>query len=177
MLLVSDQYNHRVQALRAADLVHLYSFGSQGSGPGQLNNPFSVCASGDLVHVADCGNRRVSTFRLDGTFVRFSSQLPGTPSGICVSSSGEWLCVAENETHRVHVLRSADLALVRSIGTLGSGTAQLRSPHGLCLSHDDTLLFVADAANNRVQALRFVDGAHVRSIGSHGSDAAQFDCP
>ena len=177
VLLVSDSCHHRVQALRVVDLAHLYCFGSEGSGPGQLQYPCGVCASGDFVHIADHMNKRVSAFLLDGTFVRCSSRLPGRPTGICVSASGEWLCVADDDRHRVHVLRAEDLALMRSIGTEGSGAAQFSHPRGVCLSPDDTLVFVADQGNHRVQVLRFLDGAHVRSIGSIGSGPAQFIFP
>ena len=177
VLLVSDFTNHRVQALRADNLTHLHSFGSKGSGPGQLNYPWGVCASGDFVHIADFANKRAKTFRLDGTLICCSAELPGTPTGICASASGHWLCVAEATTHRVHVLHTADLVLARSIGSEGSGASQLHYPRGVCFSPSDELLFVADGYNHRVQAFRFFDGVHVRSIGSKGSGELQFDCP
>ena len=148
----SDYGNHRIVALRASDLEFLFSFGTYGSGDGQLSNPRFICTSGDLVICADKGNKRVQTFHAtDGAHVRTSHTLPGSPNGICASRSGEWLCVSDSDLHLVHVLRAADLKLVRSIGTKGSDPAQFKYPRGLSFSDDDVLLYCCDGGNHRVQ--------------------------
>ena len=47
-------------------------FGSEGSGPGQLNRPRGITidtAGTGLVYVSEYGNHRVSVFTSDGVFV------------------------------------------------------------------------------------------------------------
>ena len=172
---VSDNNNHRVQALHAVTLEHLFSFGNAV----QLDHPRGICSSGDHVFVADPFNRRIQTFRaVDGEFV-CSMPLPGRPFGVCASSTGEWLCVSESDSHSIHVLRASNGTLVRSIGSgPGGGEAQFHSPCGLSLSPEDELLFVADLSNHRIKVLRFADGAPVRTIGgSLGNVAGYFAFP
>ena len=48
-------------------------FGTEGSGPGQLNGPVGITidtAATGLVYVSEGGNSRISVFTSDGVFVR-----------------------------------------------------------------------------------------------------------
>ena len=118
-----------------------------------------------------------------GEFVRtFSSCCSGTgpfngPWGMCMSSNGELLFVADGVNHKVQLFRATDGSHVRTIGSKGSGDGQFKMPYFICLSHNDSLLFVTDSGNNRVQVLSASDGSHVRTIGSKGSDIGQFNDP
>eukprot|EP00058_Branchiostoma_floridae_P015336 XP_002600824.1 hypothetical protein BRAFLDRAFT_75885 [Branchiostoma floridae] len=69
-IIISDWDNHILKILDPAGR-HLFTCGSHGRGPGQLNVPYCVITdSEDSIIVADCGNSRVSVFSLDGTFIR-----------------------------------------------------------------------------------------------------------
>ena len=60
-----------VLAVAVHDGSFVRSFGSQGSGDGQLNGPYGLAVHGDCVYVAEYTNHRVSVFaRGDGKFVR-----------------------------------------------------------------------------------------------------------
>ena len=122
------------------------------------------------------GERVVSVVVRDGyrggEFVRaFGSEGIGAgqfnqPWGMCMSSDGDLLFVAEYGNHRVQVVRESDGSPVRSIGSQGSGAAQFIGPSFVYLSHDGSCLFVSDTYNHRVQVLRASDGSHVRTIGA-----------
>jgi len=64
---VADWGNDRVQKLSPTG-DHIATFGSSGSGDGQLTRPSSVAVDGDgNVYVADWGNNRVQMFASDGS--------------------------------------------------------------------------------------------------------------
>ncbi len=65
-VLVTDQDNHRVVSWRLSDGdgLRVVCGGVRGSGPGQLDQPTGVVASGDgALWVAEYGNHRLSLFR------------------------------------------------------------------------------------------------------------------
>ncbi len=65
-VLVTDYENHRVVSWRLSDGggLRVVCGGSQGSGPGQLSEPWGVVASSDgSLWVAERGNHRLSLFR------------------------------------------------------------------------------------------------------------------
>ena len=70
MILVSDWRNDRIQRF-TPDGDHLMSFGSSGSGNGQLNRPagIEVDFHGDI-YVSDRGNNRIQLFDPNGRYVR-----------------------------------------------------------------------------------------------------------
>ena len=70
-LFISDGYgNSAIHRLRA-DGVHIQSWGSDGTGPGEFNLPHNIVIHPDLdkVIVADRENSRLQLFTLDGVFV------------------------------------------------------------------------------------------------------------
>ena len=82
--------------------------------------------------------------------------------------------VSDYGNHRVQVF-SQDGSFVRSIGSCGTGDAQLFNPQGLACATDGTL-FVSDYGNHRVQVFA-QDGSFVRSIGSRGTGDGQLFNP
>ena len=65
-VLVTDDQNHRVVSWRLSDGggLRVVCGGVQGSGPGQLSQPWGVVASDDgSLWVAEDGNHRLSLFR------------------------------------------------------------------------------------------------------------------
>ena len=65
-LYVGECWGYRIQILNP-DLSYFGSIGSQGRGPGQMNQPWDIaCDSANNVYVTDKGNNRIQVFTEDG---------------------------------------------------------------------------------------------------------------
>ena len=75
------------------------------------------------------------------------------PYGVCMSSSGDELIVADTNNYRLQVIRAADGAHVRTRGTTnaGAGDAHFNLPFHVCAQNGE--MFVADTSNKRVLVL------------------------
>lgn len=104
------------------------SVGRKGSGPGEFEGLGTVGVIGDSIAAFDWNLRRISTFALDGTFLRSAQlQFPsGSPRPIGMFADGRWLCAtnmvfapAEMSTVRrdtsAYYVFGADGALVDSL--------------------------------------------------------------
>ena len=151
---VADSYNHRVQILHP-DLRFFSSFGSWGSGPGQLKTPRDVAFdSANNVYVTNWGNSRIEVFTEKGEFLRQigrrgagKGELSG-PAMITVNSE-DIIFVTEYENHRVSVFTNQGIYLT-SFGTRGSGAQQFNFPYGIAVDKSG-MVCVCDCDNNRVQ--------------------------
>ena len=152
------------------------TFGSEGSGNGQFNNPRGICISpdGEYLYVADSSNNRVQVLRAsDGECIRIIDEVPGhfnSPSFVCLSHN-DTLFVTDAWRHYIEVFRASDGSHIKGFGS----RAPLNYPSGICLSLDNQNLFVAD--QERVQVLHAEDGAFMRMIGSNGNGPDQYDLP
>ena len=81
--------------------------------------------------------------------------------------------VSDYGNHRVQVF-SQDGSFVRSIGSCGTGDAQLFNPHGISIANG--LVAVADCGNHRVQVFS-QDGSFVRKFGAQGVEEGLFNNP
>jgi DNA-binding beta-propeller fold protein YncE len=111
------------------------SFGSPGSGAGQLLEPTGVAvdeSNGDVL-VADTGNDRVVRFDEDGNFIStWGRGVDQTDSGdICTAASGD-LCGA---------------------GSAGEQAGAFDAPRGIGVDPATGSVYVQDGGNNRVQKL------------------------
>lgn len=87
-IFVADQYNNRVQVLDPNGKP-LYTFGSAGSGPGQLLQPIGIEVDDqDNVYVADSINSRVQVFDKNGKFLTSYGQPALDASGKPVAPPG-----------------------------------------------------------------------------------------
>ena len=69
-IFVSDYSYHQIHVFDV-QRKHVKTFGGQGTGPGQLSNPYGLATGGDgLLFVANYYNHCVDIFREDSTFVR-----------------------------------------------------------------------------------------------------------
>ncbi|MFN6481857.1 MULTISPECIES: scytonemin biosynthesis PEP-CTERM protein ScyF [unclassified Nostoc] len=85
---VADQYNNRVQVLDPNGKP-LYTFGSAGSGPGQLLQPIGIeVDEQENVYVADSINSRVQVFDKNGKFLTAYGQPALDASGNPVAPPG-----------------------------------------------------------------------------------------
>ncbi len=156
----------------------LSTFGSAGTGNGQLNNPWGIArdANGN-VWVADTGNNRVEEFNSEGSFVRVAgtsgSGILQAPEDVTTDSAGNaW--VTDTQKSRV-VEFNASGVYVRAFGTAGTGNGQFNMPWGITVDSANHV-WVVDAGNDRVQEFT-TEGTFIRSFGSEGAGNGQFKAP
>jgi len=155
------------------------SFGTPGSGPGQLNTPHSIAsdAAGNL-YVADRGNRRVQVFDTEGKVLReikidipapagaqpaignpvapaTTGNLafqPGAPWAVCINPGpAQYLFVADAFPGRIYKV-TLDGRVVGMLGRAGKQPKQFGWIHEMaCPSENE--LYVAEVLNWRVQKL------------------------
>ncbi len=104
-----------------------FAFGSQGSGDGQFENPYSVAVgSGGKIYVTDTFNDRIQVFKPNGVFLSaFGSSGTGDgefslPQGIAVGGGGN-IYVADTVNNRVQVFRTPEPSSIIGLGILGGG--------------------------------------------------------
>ena len=156
------------------------TFGTRGSGNGQLLNAYGVTVDkDDNIYVADCSNNRIQQFSPKGEFVAAvggngSNQLQFyNPVGIVYNHRDNNLYVADNGNHRIQVL-TTDLKYVRSFGTQGSGNGQFQNPYNIAFD-DANNLYVTDFSNHCVQVLT-TEGQFLRTF-SQKAEGQQLNHP
>ena len=177
---VADLVNSRVVefASVAQDGGFIQSFGSAGSGSGQLNFPVGVAVdtgAGGGEIVADTQNNRLNLYSSGGVFVRSESSAGSgdgqvsLPHGLAVIPGGD-VYVADYGNNRIEEFTNIG-NFVRTFGSPG-----LSSPTAVGLNTANSLLYVADQNNNRI-AVFTTSGNFVTSFGSAGSGAGQMTGP
>ncbi len=164
----------------------LTSWGSYGSGPGQMDDPKGIAVDGaGNVYVADSYNHRVLVFDEQGDFLRqWGSQgnAPGQfqePWGIAVDGEGN-VYVADTWNHRIQKFDVLGRFLVQwgvfgdTTGVLGD-TEMLYGPRDVVVDGEGNVL-VSDTGNKRL--LKFTsEGRFTRQVGGAGSLNGQFREP
>ncbi len=164
----------------------LYSFGSFGSGDGQLNTPTgaAVDATGNIF-VAEFGNNRIQTFSPGGGFLRkWGSEGIGDgqfiqPRGI--EAAGGQVYVSDSSNG----LRGLTAKLIQvfnaagdfrfKFGTAGGQRGELNGPRGMTTDAAGNL-YVADSGNNKI--VKFTSqGGFLDEFGTFGSADGQFRSP
>jgi DNA-binding beta-propeller fold protein YncE len=156
------------------------SFGTAGSGPGQLNGPNGVVGAPDgTILVADTYNHRIQRFRSDGTYLSmFGSNGSGpgqfkSPIALATGADGT-IYVADHENHRVQRFDAAGNYL-NSWGTLGSSPGQFVFPSAIDLDADGNV-WVTDFGTDSAQKFS-PTGTLLGHVGGPGSAAGQFNDP
>ncbi|NBO53179.1 MAG: BspA family leucine-rich repeat surface protein, partial [Actinobacteria bacterium] len=179
---IVDQSNHRIQIWGVngfVSLVYMSSFGSYGSGNGQLYYPAAIAihpVSG-YIYVADAYNHRVQIFNSTGGYLlQFGSQGTGEGQfqfsrGIAFDASGNVYVVDQNN-NRVQKFTSAG-GYMSQFGSYGSGNGQFSSPRDIVIDANG-YIYVSDFGNNRIQVFTSA-GVYVSHVGSYGSGNGQFD--
>ena len=156
---IADHTHHQIHVFDE-QRKHIRSFGQQGSGSGQLQNPIGVVADAEgLVYVADCSNNRIKVFREDGTFVKQFGQLKH-PWNVTINNGK--LYVADFANNRI-VIFTLEGQLIRTIGSRGSGPGQINRPTAPAFSPDGDM-YVADKNNHRIQVFNSY-GVYLREFG------------
>lgn len=135
---------------------HTLTFGTRGSGNGQLNYP--ACVSIDAyanLYITDWNNNRVVKTNSEGEFISSFSATPGTsrptlkdPIGIAVSPRDE-IIVVDYGNHRI-VRFSLNGNVISDFGKLGAGNSEFRYPRGVWVTRDGNI-HIADFDNYRIQ--------------------------
>lgn len=156
--------------------------GTNGSGPGQFNQPseIDIAPDGTLL-IVDSGNDRIQRLSADGTFLAsYGSNGAGNgefdlPFGIAVADDGSFY-VSELFNHRVQHFAS-DGTYIAQWGAFGSTDGQFNEAAGIHIA-DNGDVIVADSNNHRLQ--RFTStGTHITNYGTGvaGSALGQFNTP
>lgn len=185
-LFVTDSSFHRILKFTSGGTL-ITSFGSQGSGAGQLNAPLGLAvAANGTVYVADNQNHRIQFFTETSPEVyQPAGTIGGPPSGsgdgqfnfprgIAFDSTGN-IYVADAGNHRIQKF-DINGTFVTKWGTLGSGLGQLFTP--LRLAVFGNAIYVVEAGNHRIQ--RFdLNGDNPQTWGGSGAGSGngQFNMP
>ncbi len=152
---------------------YLGSYGSYGTGSGQLREPadLKVDGSGDVL-IADSQNHRVLEFNSKGELLRTigsqgtgNGQFEDSVMGVAFDSKGD-IWATDSSANRVEEF-SPEGVFIKAIGSGGSGSEQFWVPEGLAFDSTGDL-YVADRGNNRVQEFN-PEGKYLKSITKIGN--------
>jgi DNA-binding beta-propeller fold protein YncE len=136
------------------DLIWQATWGGPGDAEGQFREPRDVAVSGDMVFVADTGNRRVQALGRDGTFrqVVTGGQEPfEEPLALGVDSQNR-LLVLDSLPGWIYRFAPGDLqagTAARSPDRFAGPSSQTFHPRGMTVLADDTVI-VADTGGARL---------------------------
>ena len=107
-LFISEYFGHRVSVYHKNG-GFLYSFGSQGSGPGEFECPDRICISQNgLVYVSDIDNDRIQVFQQDGHFVQeFGEETLVTPTGLALAGNDDYIVVASENGNKLSIFSTS----------------------------------------------------------------------
>ena len=172
-VLVAEQKGNCISVL-TPEGEKIHTFGTKGSGEGQLNRPRGIAVDrDDNIYVVDNYNHRIQKFTPTGKFIAAvgnygSNHLQFThPVGICFNQRNNNLYVCDQNNHRIQVL-TTDLIFVRYFGSDGSGNGQFLSPKYVAFD-DANNLYVTDYYNHRVQVFT-ADGQFLRAFTNKAND-------
>lgn len=150
VVFVSDTGNSRVQTFDV-DGTHLGSFGSAGTGDGELSAPGAIAVLDKKVYVADVGNARVAVFDAETGAWTHNFDAPGI-SGLDVSESGTvWITRTAANSVAAY---ATDGTLIGVTGSAGAGIGEFNAPVALALfdTHAETV-WIVDRGNGRIQTI------------------------
>lgn len=147
-LYVADLGNNAVKVLDPLTLRTLGAFGQD-----ELRAPHDVTFDVDgRLLVADSGNDRIVTYRVNGTGGTFIEEV------VAGLASPEGVAAARDGTVYVTNVRSHDVVAIKNgkrvahVGGSGRGPNQFDRPHDVAVAPNGRV-YVADPGNNRIQVL------------------------
>ena len=157
------------------------SFGSSGSGPGQMRYPsgVAVTATGDIL-VCDQINNRIQVFSPEGKTVKCVGTLGSghlqfqSPLYIAVHPHSRMVYVTDCSNHRVQILND-NLTFSSTFGSKGSGNGEFNRPYGICFDSTGNV-YVTERDNHRVQVFT-ARGEYIRQFGKKGGGEGELNEP
>ncbi len=179
---IVDPFEGKVRLDSASQIVG----GSEGAGPGQLQQPRNVAVAPDgRIYVADSGNHRIVVFNPDGSmpsewgeFGEAQGQF-NEPWGIAIAADGT-VYVADTWNHRIQAF-DAEGVPINSWGSFVSTEGGLGQPgvfwgpRGVAIDNNGNLL-VTDTGNKRVEVFD-PDGGFITQFGGGGVEAGFLEEP
>ena len=179
-IIVADFWGHCI-SIFSANGEKIKSFGSKGSGPGQLDHPHGVTMDGEgNILVCEYGNDRIQKFSSSGTVMKSvgthgSGPLQfNSPRGIAIHPHTNKVYVADTGNHRIQVLNE-DLTLSSSFGSNGSNSGQFSYPRDVTFDSDGNV-YVADTGNHRIQVFK-KGNRYLREFGKRGKEDGKLSGP
>ena len=145
VIYVAETNNHRIQKFTVS-AEYITTFGSNGSGNGQLYHPRGICVDFEgKVYVSEYSNSRVSVFGTDETFDHFITGNMSNPWGIAFDPVGN-LHVANHSLNNVAVFTPEG----KHVRNYGSG--YLQQPCGIAIDPEG-YVFVSEyrSTSSRLQ--------------------------
>ena len=177
---ITEDLFHRVRLFTALG-EQILSFGTKGTGPGELRHPAGVAVDAlDNIYVVDSGNNRIQKFSRNGEFIAVVGERGHkklqfkSPFGIDVDHVSGRVYVADVQNHRIQVLNE-DLSYSHQFGGKGKSKGQFKQPHDVAVSLNGNV-YVADSDNNRIQIFS-LDGQFIQQFGPEGKQESLFDRP
>jgi uncharacterized protein YjbI with pentapeptide repeats/sugar lactone lactonase YvrE len=167
------------------------TFGSYGSGPGQLQNPTGVAVdSAGNVYVADLSNFRIEAFAPDGSYLwatpgagyvysdmygaTFLSGFFSGPSSIAVNSTTGIVYALDPGNYRVESFSSSTGGFLDTFGSEGSGPGEFTQPESVAVDPNTGDVYVSDNATSQIEQFA-PDGSLLSEWGSSGSGPDEFE--
>jgi len=142
----------------------ILQWGSQGSGPGQFEEPADVAVDDEgNVYVADLGNKRVQKFDSNGKFLAAwtgGDEPFVEPLAVATGPNGE-IWVLDSYTNWVHRFDRGG----KWRGKVGGPESGFFHPRGLVVD-EGGVLYVADTGTSRV--VKYSEGLKIGEIGEIG---------
>ena len=179
-IIIVERQGHCI-SIFSANGEKIKSFGSQGSGPGQLHRPIDVTVDGQgNILVCDHDNCRIQKFSSRGTVMKLvgtrgSGPLQfNNPCGVAIHPQTNKVYVADAANHRIQVLNE-DLTFSSSFGSRGANNGQLNDPRDVTFDSDGNV-YVADYSNHRIQVFT-KDNRYLRQFGKRGQGNGELSDP
>ncbi|MDP2710822.1 MAG: 6-bladed beta-propeller [Solirubrobacteraceae bacterium] len=169
---VLDQRRARIFVFSRATGRPARTIAALGSGPGRLRDPSALAIAGNVITVADSGNRRIARFTTAGRYLGAWTDR-GTVRGVAVTPDGSRTYVSSTN-HRITVY-DAQGGYVTQFGGSGRALGKLAAPAQIALDAGGNL-WVADRGNNRIQQFG-PNGERLGMFGERGIGPGQFVNP
>ncbi|MFT4040581.1 MAG: beta-propeller fold lactonase family protein [Thermomicrobiales bacterium] len=171
------------------------TFGASGSGPSDLDEPYSITLTADELHayISDYANNRVSIWsRPSTTSVTWSnlttiSMSSTGPDGVTFSADELTMYVAYGDADSIGIWtrpNTGSLAWTEqtTMGSSGSGASDFNFPGKMVLSPDELVMYIDDYFNDRISVWSRANAntntwTNLTIIGSSGSGPDELTNP
>jgi len=157
------------------------TWGQQGAGAGDLDEPIGIALAPGEIYVSDAGNHRIQVFDRQGRLLRTFGERGAAPGQLArpmhLTFHDGRLYVAEYLNDRIQVFTPEGVSTA-ILGSSGVGPGQFDAPAGVAVDAAGRL-YVADFYNQRIQLLSPA-GELIRQLGEtgrSGSTPGQFQYP